>query len=352
MNRCPVRGGGERATIAAMSGTARMIVWLVAMSAAFALGVGALTSRGEWDTLAIQALVTWFYSLAIGLPIGLIMRRLKPRLYGRGQLGQWAVYAGVVFGSMIAGTFVVRGGLVLAGGMTVEEMWSGMLLSLEISVAIALPMSVGAATYSRLQGRVTASERQASEARLASLESRIRPHFLFNALNSAAALIPTEPRRAEDVLVRLGALLRSSLDTRARLVPLADELRVVVDYLEIERSRFGERLAYDVEVAEGAGEVAVPPFAVQTLVENSVKHAVAARAEGARIAIRARMDGGALVVAVTDDGPGFRGTPWVAGHGLDSLRERLATLYGAGATLAVGAGAGAAVTMTVREAAP
>jgi LytS/YehU family sensor histidine kinase len=180
---------------------------------------------------------------------------------------------------------------------------------------------------------VHASERVASEARLASLESRVRPHFLFNSLNSAIALIPEAPARAEQVLERLAALLRFSLDAQqVRLVPLADEIRVVVDYLEIERVRFGDRLRYRVEVASELEAHVVPAFALQTLVENSVKYAVAPRASGGEIRITARVEAGRLHLAVEDDGPGFAG-PIPSGHGLDTLRARLETLYGAGAAL-------------------
>src|SRR5690606_22481923 len=191
----------------------------------------------------------------------------------------------------------------------------------------------------------------ATEARLASLESRVRPHFLFNALNSAIALIPEDPRRAEDLLERLGALLRSSLDAQTPLVSLGQELRVATDYLEIERVRFGERLAYEVDVPDELRGIELPAFAIQTLVENSVKYAVSPRKHGARIQIRARRDGARIAIDVADDGPGFTGEIWQPGHGLDALRSRLDALLGARARLIAPTNAphGAAVRIEIEE---
>jgi len=177
----------------------------------------------------------------------------------------------------------------------------------------------------------------------------VRPHFLFNALNSAIALIPDDPQRAENLLVRLAGLLRFSLDTAAAMVSLGDELGVVVDYLEIERVRFGDRLRYEIDVPDELRGAQVPAFAVQTVVENSVKYAVSTRKEGARITVRGRRAAGRLRLDITDDGPGFTGDIWQPGHGLDALRARLEALYGPAARLIapvdVGGGAGVAIEL-------
>src|SRR5205823_3935058 len=115
----------------------------------------------------------------------------------------------------------------------------------------------------------------ATEARLSSLESRIHPHFLFNTLNSISSLIQEDPVRAERLIERMAALLRFSLDsTNAGLVPLYQEMKIVRDYLEIERARFGDRLGFEVNIPAEFDRFEVPPLAIQTLVENSVKYAV------------------------------------------------------------------------------
>ena len=120
----------------------------------------------------------------------------------------------------------------------------------------------------------------------------MQPHFLFNTLNSIAALVHDDPAGAERMTGQLASLLRSSLDSTATpLVPLDDELRVVRAYLDIERVRFGDRLRYSVDAAATAPAPAlVPRMALQTLVENSVKYAVSPRREGASIAVRAASD--------------------------------------------------------------
>ena len=118
------------------------------------------------------------------------------------------------------------------------------------------------------------------EARLSSLESRIHPHFLFNTLNSIASLIPSDPKRAEDTVGKLASLLRFSISAnQSSLVPLAQELKIVRDYLEIESTRFGQRLRYDISVPDRLGDCKIPPLALQTLVENSVKHVIAQRSQ-------------------------------------------------------------------------
>ena len=140
----------------------------------------------------------------------------------------------------------MRAVLVFGGLITVTQMWSGMIATLEISVAIGIPCTLGAVTYSKLHKQLSDSEGEkqralalATEARLASLESRTHPHFLFNALNSAIALIPEDPARAERILERLCALLRFSLDAHVSLVPLGDEPLSTEEAIAMMRERTG-----------------------------------------------------------------------------------------------------------------
>lgn len=283
---------------------------------------------------AVNMGVSLMYSLAIGLPATLIFGRLKPRL-GRSAFRQWAMYLGVLIAIVLVASLVVGIVLVALGLVAPSALWAQYQGGLIVSLAISIPITIGAATMSRMQQALqrTEGEKQralalAAEARLASLESRVRPHFLFNALNSAIALIPEDPRRAEDVLERLSGLLRASLDAQAGLVTLEAELAVVSDYLEIERVRFGERLQYEVDAPADVRSTEVPAFSVQTLVENSVKYAVSARQQGAKIRVTARRERDCVVIEVTDDGPGFGATVIVPGHGLHELRARLDALYG------------------------
>ncbi len=137
------------------------------------------------------------------------------------------------------------------------------------------------------------------------------------------------------MIERLSALLRFSLDSElAGVVTLREELRIVRDYLEIEKVRFGSRLRYRIEADEAAESQQVPALSVQTLVENSVKFAVNTRRDGADIVVAARLHNGQLRVEVSDDGPGFEpASSMKPGHGLDLLQRRLAALFGSSASL-------------------
>jgi len=336
------------------------ILRMLGMCVIAGVALGGILSANRDSSLAdfaVTAAVSTLYSALIGIPILVAFRVLGDRFVRTTARKRWLIYMAVVVSCSAGGTLV--GGLVLVALdlETLAGMWAGYFRGLEVAFAIAVPSTVGAFAFGKLQTRLDDSEKSreravalATEARLASLESRIRPHFLFNALNSAIALIPEDPARAEKLLERLAGLLRFSLDAaHAGTIPLGEELAIVTDYLEIERVRFGDRLRFEISVPEELRALAIPAFAVQTLVENSVKYAVSARKQGACIQVTARRAGGRLVLDVSDDGPGFGAIVWVAGHGLDVLRARLDALYGAAAKLVAPAAAtrGAAVHIEV-----
>src|SRR2546425_403656 len=113
-------------------------------------------------------------------------------------------------------------------------------------------------------------------------------------------------------------------------------LDAVTDYVEIERTRFGERLTYAIDVDPEAAGCEVPPLAIQTLVENAIKHAITPRVGGGRLRVEATVRGDHVRLSVWDDGPGFRPDAMRAGHGLDNLRGRLAARFGTDASLEIG----------------
>jgi two-component system, LytTR family, sensor kinase len=178
-----------------------------------------------------------------------------------------------------------------------------------------------------------------AEAKLATLEGRLRPHFLFNTLNAIAALIREDPAAAEAMVGQLSDLLRASLKADPlREVTLQDELTLVEQYLSIEHARFQERLGVSLEATEAARNAYVPHLILQPLVENAVRHGISPREAGGSIWVQADQIGERLVVTVEDDGVGIGNAPQeLAGNGvgLGGVRSRLAHLYGSDHTLDV-----------------
>jgi sensor histidine kinase YesM len=233
---------------------------------------------------------------------------------------------------------------------TPAQYWGVFRAVLPFSIVISLMFGLSISTYETMRFRLQAAAlelrtRQVeqeraykllAESRLSSLESRIHPHFLFNTLNSIAALIPSDPVRAEDTVGKLASLLRFSLNAnQSGLVPLSLELKIVRDYLEIEKTRFGQRIRYEIAVPEDMQDVRIPPLALQSLVENAVKHVAAKRTEGVSIQVTGSREANRIHLEVIDDGPGFSLEAITPEHGLGNLMGRLELLFGAAGELAV-----------------
>ncbi|HTM12836.1 MAG TPA: histidine kinase [Bryobacteraceae bacterium] len=283
------------------------------------------------------------FANAIGFPASFVIPRLYPRVASRGPAWEWSIITLVLVGLAILGCLVGTAVIAALGIFPWSQYWLSARSDFTICIFITLAFGLVMTVFSRMQRRLHQQEldRQrainlATEAQLASLESRIHPHFLFNTLNSISALIPVDPERAERLMERMAALLRFSLDAHARgLVPLDQEMKIVRDYLEIEQARLGSRLRYQVDTPGEAGDLRLPPLAVQTLIENSIKYAVAPDRMGGEIRVLAHETEGRLQIEVSDTGPGFLLESAPPGHGLDNLRNRLAMLFGETADLRV-----------------
>ena len=204
-----------------------------------------------------------------------------------------------------------------------------------------------AVAYQRLY-RIERAE--AAAAQLAALRAQLRPHFLFNTLNSIAVLVRERPAAAEAMLGRLGELLRRVLRQDAsHEVPLAEEVATVTTYLEIQRMRFEDRLRASIAVDESVRDALVPEMILQPLVENAVQYAVEPRVGGGAVTVTARRAGDRLLLRVEDDGPGFGTRGPDDGVGLANTRTRLERLYGAeqAFTLANGAAGGAVAEISI-----
>ena len=184
------------------------------------------------------------------------------------------------------------------------------------------------------QGQIRAEEleKERLQAALDKLKDQMNPHFLFNTLNTVAALIPADPGKAEEVVVKLSSIFQGVLEaTRKANHSLEKELEFCRNYLDIEKARFGSRLVSTVEIEKGldpAG-VLVPVLLLQPLVENAVKHGLSSRAAGGKVWIKAALNAAQLEIKVEDDGVGFGNSPYAgSGTALDNCLKRLELGFG------------------------
>ena len=183
--------------------------------------------------------------------------------------------------------------------------------------------------------RAAAAQPVEASARLAELQSRIRPHFLFNALNTALALVQVDPHKAETVLEDLAQLFRAARAETGTAVTLDDEIDLAQRYLAIEQLRFGQRLQVEWDLDPAAAGAPLPPLVLQPLVENAVRHGIEPALNGGRIVVRTRAVRGMAEVLVSNTLPEEPGRPG-SGIALANVAERLRLLHDVAASLATG----------------
>src|ERR1700722_11355401 len=292
----------------------KVVLWDSAFALIPPILLFTLNTNVTWRQLFEDFKFSWIYSNCIGgvafylIPIVWVATCRYPQWF------RWSARVTAMFGGCVIGALIA--GLVFVGlhWQPMSEYWPQFLGSLKLAALLTIGAGLAIGIYSTLRERLDETTLQlrtkelereralklATEAQLASLESRIHPHFLFNTLNSISSLIPEDPARAERLVEQMAALLRFSLDAnQSGLVPLASELKIVADYLEIERARFGDRLRYQIDVPADLN-ASVPPLALQTLVENSVKYAIAPQRAGGEIRITGAHSNGVFHVQVSD----------------------------------------------------
>jgi two-component system, LytTR family, sensor histidine kinase AlgZ len=280
--------------------------------------LGTLVASDTW-ALAIAAIGP---ALAVSLPatllwLGLVcaLRRFIAPLSPAARMAALAALGGLL--AWAASWPLLAVGLLEPAPLRV---WSLPLAG----AAMALPLAWW------LQSREKARTPADARARLAELQSRIRPHFLFNTLNTAISLVRSDPPRAEGVLENLAELFRVAIedDGRGGTASLADEIDLAQRYLAIEQLRFGERLDVRWELDAGASAARLPPLALQPLLENAVRHGIEPAEAGGSIRVRTRSALGRAEIVIDNSlpGPGARTNP---GHGvaLANVRARLRLLH-------------------------
>jgi Histidine kinase len=215
----------------------------------------------------------------------------------------------------------------------------GKLVELYTSLVGPGMMAVGGLVAARAHSEelreAFAAEAQVAKNRL--LQSQIHPHVLFNALNGLAELVYKNPKAAELAIRHLSDLLRRIMRASEYMrLPLGEERKIISDFLALEAIRLGDRLRVRWEWDEELDTIEVPPLLLQPLVENAIKHGIAPSIPGGDLVLRARAQGGAILLEVWNSGEPFLGDEEGKGIGVKNLRSRLALHFGAGASLSVG----------------
>jgi len=306
-------------------------------SAVVALGL-VIAKGGDW-------VLQFIYAEAIGLSIwactdfGRLLFKLDPE-------SNWptgwrmivmqvsAVIVGYVIGTSIGDLYC---------GCSTFELWQRsprtfagyFVLCVAVTVAICFFFLTRGRDQRRLR-QIATAQRDASEAQLKLLESQLEPHMLFNTLANLRVLIGIDPPRAQAMLDQLIAFLRATLSgSQQPFHALSAEFARLSDYLQLMQVRMGDRLQTQLALPRELADLPVPPLVLQPLVENAIKHGLEPHVGGGRIEISAERTGERIVLRVRDTGAGLSAGAAAAGtrFGLDQVRRRLATIYGAAATL-------------------
>jgi two-component system, LytTR family, sensor kinase len=307
------------------------------------------TGRPENWTLTIERALSewWLWALLTPLVAGLA-RRFP--LHGPRRLRRVVVH--VACGAVIA-VVKTAADRVIFGLLTGFWMyWLVSNLALQFAIYGAVVAAAHGVGYYQRSREREHFEAQLADTRLQLLNMQLQPHFLFNTLNTIAEMVHEDPDKADAMIGGLSDLLRRTLDLgNLQAIALAEEIDLVSRYLDIQRTRFGDRLRVRIDIDPAARDARVPPLLLQPIVENAIRHGLAARLDAGRIEVEAHVVGDTLRLVVTDDGSGDAGEV-IAGPervGLGNTRARLEALYGGRARLELTpvAGRGARVTIDI-----
>ena len=290
--------------------------------------------------LAINLTYYWFWGAAVPLVVALGRRfRFDAGRWGRAVVVHLLASAAISAAIIVATEVVLTDLLAVRHAPLLEVVryaFAANFHSLWPTYWLILAGFYAFDYYVKFRDReVRASQLEArlAEAQLRALRMQLQPHFLFNTLNSISSLMYHDLEAADSMMTRLADFLRLTLESEgAQEVTLGRELEFVERYLEIERIRFEDRLAVELDVEESALAGMVPSLVLQPLVENALRHGIDRRPEGGRIALLARREAGKLRLTISNDGPAGAAAESKERQrvGLSNTRERLAQLYGGG----------------------
>ncbi len=291
---------------------------------------GLLTATG-WMAASCGFGCNFVFSQSIGFSIALINSLTLARLpAGRWR---WVALMGVLPLSVAVGLslgFVLTGFGAWSHPQVWRAMWIGVFFGLLASITFVLVERIGqlSAAVKTRQLRLAEQDKRAMEAHLKLLQAQIEPHFLFNTLANVNSLIDSDPIAASLLLDRLNDWLRAALaQARCDAATLGDELTMLENYLHILKTRFDERLRWQIDCAKDLRAVPFPPMLLQPLVENAVRHGIEPKLGGGEIYVYITCEQNTLHLLVSDSGVGLHSTQ-IAGAGLSNVRARVAALYG------------------------
>ncbi|MBB4125842.1 hypothetical protein GGR77_001113 [Xanthomonas translucens] len=317
--------------------------WLLMIGVSVQEGLGnPLTHWWErvlWEGSSALAATGWMW-LAFRVRGRYAIYLDKPLLWFGGYL-RWLPVVAVSF---VTAIYAIRHGVYAALGLTyTHPSWRYLFVyettKLSVFVGLWLGILFGLESHDQWQlqrNRLLQTQKALAEAQLAQLQGQLRPHFLFNALNTVSSVMHIDVARADRLLAALGDLLRTSLGTiENEMTALAAELRTLERYADIMRERFRDRVTLTWQVDPALLGASVPALLLQPLLENVFKHAVEPTLARIDIAVSAREAGGSLEIEVRNSGSLLPAPETHGGLGLRNCRERLSIIYGDAASLTV-----------------
>ena len=293
---------------------------------AFVLTLAPFAASGErWSQLSVISLfVQW-----VGLTSAMVLCHTRVYL-GRLRENTAATisYALLLLVTLVLSEIAYRIALLTGFGWDIAPYWHMELLLRNL--AISAVVNAVTLRYFYVQHQWEQQVKAESQARIAALQARIRPHFLFNSMNTIASLTRSDPALAEEAVLDLADLFRHSLADAGQQVTLAEEFELSRRYLRIEQLRLGERLRVEWDIAALPDDALLPPLSVQPLLENAVYHGIEARADGGTIRVYGQRDGDSLMLGIDNPVPENNISPRSGNKmALDNIRLRFEALYGA-----------------------